>query len=98
MEKITPEAAEQLGEAAPEQKKDDAIEPPFKGFVESEGRTYFLVKIDARFGYLSILGFLQEAGDYLKFHIAKQREQASRIIKPTGKGMGGRFLNLIRGK
>lgn len=82
----------------PEEPKPDApIEQPAKGFTESG---YFFVKIHSSFGYLTILGYLQEAADFLKWHINMQRqaEEKKKIIDPAkAKGWGGRF-NLFKGK
>lgn len=97
--KIAPEALKASGEIAKDPEESGALEAPVKGFDPS-GR-YFVVKIDARYGLWNLIGFLEEAKDFLKFWAADQRRRAaekSGLIKPEEakkKGGFGRF-NLFK--
>lgn len=72
------------------------IRPPFHGF-DPKGQD-FVVQIDVRHGYLTILGFLEEAKDFLKAHVAMQRmeEEKKKLIVPQKKS-SSRF-SLFKGK
>lgn len=92
------DGAEPVTEKKQEDQKE--IKPPICGFDESG---YFYVKIDARYGYLSILGYLQESADWLKYHVNQQKiaamkEEKHGLVKPNFfKKAAGRF-NLFKGK
>lgn len=80
--------------------KPDTLTPAFVGFDEN-GR-YFVVKIEVREGYRSILGFLEEAGDWLKFHVHRQQQEMAKqaLLKPES-GIMGKLNNKwdrLRGK
>lgn len=76
---------------------EPTVRTPFYGF-DPQGQD-FVVQIDVRHGYLAILGFLEEAKDFLKAHVAMQRMEAEKkkLITPKQKGRSG-IYNLFKGK
>lgn len=76
-----------VGEQSNAEKQETVpkVEQPSVGFNE---QGYLVVKIHAEFGYLTILGFLEKAKDFMKMHVAMQeQEKAQRLVKPSKKGI-----------
>lgn len=83
-----PENAE-MASAEPDQTKQEEfgkLEAPQHGFDQT-GR-YFIAKIEVRYGYLAVIGFLTEAIQYFRYEVARQRKEAeaSKLIKPQKSG------------
>src|ERR1700690_1517463 len=72
--------AEAAGDVLPKEEKSEQVVDlpnPEKGFGPTG--QFFTVKIDTRYGYLAILGWLDEAKDFLKFHIMRQRQMQAEM-------------------